>query len=228
MVYEECLGAKLNMSVSYLTSSSLRLEPEPIRVGVIGVGNMGQHHARVLGLLKNVELVGISDINVDRGVNTASQYGVRFFEDYRNLLPHVDAVCIAVPTRLHYSVGMTCLKVGIHVLIEKPIAHVVRGLSSFLDRVDELGRKVFVACNMRFHPGVSSLDSTSFACLHHKMRLSNRNLLANIQFGWFSLQNDIQIIPEELQNHLRVIPESPLELSQNNLRIITSVIPESL
>ncbi|MGB6167155.1 MAG: Gfo/Idh/MocA family oxidoreductase, partial [Geitlerinemataceae cyanobacterium] len=91
------------MSVSYLKSSSMRVEPEPIRVGVIGVGNMGQHHARVLGLLKNVELVGIADINIERGVNTASQYGVRFFEDYRNLLPHVDAVCIAVPTRLHYS-----------------------------------------------------------------------------------------------------------------------------
>lgn len=99
-----------------------RQPAEPIRVGVIGVGNMGQHHARVLGLLKDVELVGISDVNVERGIETASKHRVRFFEDYADLLPHVNAVCIAVPTRYHYSVGMACLQAGVHVLIEKPIA----------------------------------------------------------------------------------------------------------
>lgn len=97
-----------------------RSQPEPIRVGVIGVGNMGQHHTRVLSMLKDVELVGIADVNVERGIDTASKYRVRFFEDYRDLLLHVDAVCVAVPTRLHHQVGMTCLQAGIHVLIEKP------------------------------------------------------------------------------------------------------------
>ena len=69
--------------------------------------------------LKNVELVGVSDVNVELGLDTASKYRVRFFEDYHTLIEHVDAVCVAVPTRLHHTVGMICLRAGIHVLIEK-------------------------------------------------------------------------------------------------------------
>lgn len=94
----------------------------PIRVGVIGVGNMGQHHVRVLSFLKDVQLVGVADVNVERGLELASKYRIRFFEDYRELLPHVDAVCVAVPTRLHYEVGMACMRQGVHILMEKPIA----------------------------------------------------------------------------------------------------------
>jgi len=95
---------------------------QPIRVGVIGVGNMGQHHVRVLSFLKDVHLVGVADVHVERGLEVASKYRVRFFADYRELLPYVDAVCVAVPTRLHYEVGMTCMRHGVHVLMEKPIA----------------------------------------------------------------------------------------------------------
>ena len=94
----------------------------PIRVGVIGVGNMGQHHARVLSLLKDVALVGVADVNRERGIDTASKYRVSYFEDYRELIKHVEAVCIAVPTRLHHMVGQDCLKNSVHILIEKPIA----------------------------------------------------------------------------------------------------------
>jgi virulence factor len=94
----------------------------PIRVGVIGVGSMGQHHTRVLSLLKDVCLVGVADVNRERGLDTASKYRVQYFEDYRELLHHVDAACIAAPTLLHHSVGVDCIKAGKHILIEKPIA----------------------------------------------------------------------------------------------------------
>lgn len=51
---------------------------DPIRVGVIGIGNMGQHHARVLSLLKDAELIGVSDVSVERGRDTASKHRVLF------------------------------------------------------------------------------------------------------------------------------------------------------
>lgn len=131
--------------------------PDPIRVGVIGVGNMGQHHTRVLSLLKDVELVGISDVDVERGLDTASKYRVRFFEDFRDLLPHVDAICIAVPTRLHHSVGMTCLQAGIHVLIEKPIAASIAEAESLVNAAAESQCILQVGHIERFNPAFQEL-----------------------------------------------------------------------
>jgi len=132
--------------------------PQPIRIGVIGVGNMGQHHTRVLSFLKDVELVGVADINVERGLDTASKYRVRFFEDYRDLFPYVDAVCIAVPTKLHHAVGMTCLQAGIHVLIEKPIAASIAEAESLVNAAAEYRCILQVGHIERFNPAFQELS----------------------------------------------------------------------
>jgi predicted dehydrogenase len=136
-----------------------RVSSDPIRVGVIGVGNMGQHHARVLSRLKDVELVGVSDVNVELGLDTASKYRVRFFEDYRNLIEHVDAVCVAVPTRLHHSVGMQCLKAGIHVLIEKPIAANIAEAESLVNAAAGSNCILQVGHIERFNPAFKELHN---------------------------------------------------------------------
>ncbi|NEP02634.1 MAG: Gfo/Idh/MocA family oxidoreductase [Symploca sp. SIO2E9] len=131
---------------------------QPIRIGVIGVGNMGQHHARVLSFLKDVEIVGVADINVERGLDTASKYRVRFFEDYHDLLPYVDAVCIAVPTRLHHQVGMNCLQAGVHVLIEKPIAANIAEAESLVNAAAESKCILQVGHIERFNPAFKELS----------------------------------------------------------------------
>ncbi len=130
---------------------------DPIRIGVIGIGNMGQHHVRILSQLKDVELVGVSDLNVERGIETASHYRVRFFENYQDLLPHVDAVCIAVPTRLHYEVGMACLTSGIHVLLEKPIAASISEAELLVNAAAESQCLLQVGHIERFNPAFQSL-----------------------------------------------------------------------
>ena len=135
-----------------------RGQPDRIRIGVIGVGNMGQHHTRILSMLKDVELVGISDVNVERGLSTASKYRVRFFEDYRDLLQFVDAVCVAVPTRLHHSVGMTCLQAGVHVLIEKPIAASIAEAESLVNAAAESQCILQVGHIERFNPAFQELS----------------------------------------------------------------------
>ena len=130
----------------------------PIRVGVIGVGNMGQHHTRVLSLLKDVELVGVSDLNVERGIDTASKYRAHFFEDYHDLIQHVDAVCIAVPTRAHYAVGTTCLQAGVHVLIEKPIAASIAEAEALVNAAAESRCILQVGHIERFNPAFQELN----------------------------------------------------------------------
>jgi predicted dehydrogenase len=158
MVVEEITGVQDNTSFGGLGTHPLRSPFEPIRIGVIGVGNMGQHHTRILSMLKDVEMVGVSDVNVERGIDTASKYRVRFFEDYRELLPHVDAVCVAVPTRLHHSVGMACLQAGVHVLIEKPIAASIVEAESLVNAAAEAQCILQVGHIERFNPAFQELS----------------------------------------------------------------------
>ncbi|WP_218081544.1 Gfo/Idh/MocA family protein [Anthocerotibacter panamensis] len=138
---------------------SARSSQRPIPVGVIGVGNMGQHHTRVLGLLKDVELVGVSDVNMERGLNTANQYRVHYYKDYRELLQHVEAVCIAVPTRLHCQVGLDCLKNGVHTLIEKPIAASIAEAEILVNAAVESNRILQVGHIERFNPAFRELTN---------------------------------------------------------------------
>ncbi len=141
--------------------SESKTVPKPLRMGVIGVGNMGRHHVRVLSLLKDIELVGVSDINLERGLDIASKYRTHFFENYLELLSHVDAVCIAVPTKLHHKVGMNCLKAGVHVLIEKPIAASISEAESLVNAAAETNCILQVGHIERFNPAFRELTKVA-------------------------------------------------------------------
>jgi predicted dehydrogenase len=91
-------------------------------VGVIGVGYLGEHHARILGSLNGVDLVGVCDTSTKRGKEIAEKYGTKFFSQRNELLDKVDAVNVAVPTPLHYEIAKDILIKGKHILLEKPIA----------------------------------------------------------------------------------------------------------
>jgi predicted dehydrogenase len=131
----------------------------PLRIGVIGVGNMGQHHVRVLSRLNPVELVGVSDVSVARGLETASRYRTRYFENYTDLLQAVDAVCIAVPTRWHHSIGLAALQAGVHVLIEKPIAATISEAESLVNAAAAADCILQVGHIERFNPVFQSLST---------------------------------------------------------------------
>jgi predicted dehydrogenase len=98
---------------------------EPIKVGVIGVGSLGQHHARVYAELSMARLVGVVDIDEARGASVAARHGCRAVADYRALIGEVDAVSVAVPTLLHHEIAKACLEAGLHVLVEKPLTATV-------------------------------------------------------------------------------------------------------
>jgi len=129
----------------------------PVRVGVIGVGNMGWHHARVLSLLRDAELVGVADPNLNRGQLAVDQFNCRWFSDFQEMLSTVEAVCIAVPTLLHHRVGMACLEAGIHVLIEKPIAATKEEAADLIHAAEGAGRLLQVGHIERFNPAFREL-----------------------------------------------------------------------
>jgi len=129
----------------------------PVRVGVIGIGNMGWHHARVLSLIKDAELVGVADPDQVRGTLATEQFGCRWFASYEAMLPEVDAVCIAVPTLLHHRVGLACLEAGVDVLIEKPIAASQEEAADLIRAAEAAGRLLQVGHIERFNPAFREL-----------------------------------------------------------------------
>ena len=129
----------------------------PVRVGVIGIGNMGWHHARVLSLLRDAELVGVADPDEARGKLATEQFGCRWFADFQTMLEEVEAVCVAVPTLLHHSVGLACLRAGVDVLIEKPIAATQEEASELIQAAETAGRLLQVGHIERFNPAFREL-----------------------------------------------------------------------
>lgn len=97
-------------------------ERAPLPVGVIGVGSLGFHHARLLAQLAGVELVGVHDVDAARGRQVADELGTFFFGEREDLLRRVEAAVVAVPTTAHAEVAVAALGRGVHVLIEKPLA----------------------------------------------------------------------------------------------------------
>ena len=129
-----------------------------VKVGVIGIGNMGWHHARVLSLLKDADLVGVADPNENRGKLAIEQFQCEWFEDYHDLISKVDAICIAVPTLLHHKVGLDCLKAGINVLIEKPIAANEKEAKSLINAAKLSNCLLQVGHIERFNPAFRELN----------------------------------------------------------------------
>jgi len=94
-----------------------------VKIGIIGVGKMGTYHANVLSNLNRwTDFIGIFDINKERSKYIAYKYDTNSYDSFEELIKDADAVCIAVPTRLHYEVAKKTLLSGVHTLVEKPIA----------------------------------------------------------------------------------------------------------
>jgi predicted dehydrogenase len=125
---------------------------KPIRTGVIGVGNMGQHHARIWAMMPDSHLVGVADLNIASAREVAGRYGVTAYADYRQLLQQVEAVSIAAPTTLHHEIGLGCLSQGVHVLIEKPLAASLEEARALVQAARDAGPVLQVGHVERFNP----------------------------------------------------------------------------
>jgi len=91
-----------------------------VKIGIIGIGKWGENHLQSLSDI-DCTLVGISDVDIKKK-KLAEEFGVKFFQDYKQLLREVDAVTVTTPTDTHYQIVIDCLNAGKHVLVEKPIA----------------------------------------------------------------------------------------------------------
>jgi predicted dehydrogenase len=132
---------------------------QKLRVGVIGVGHLGQHHARLYATLPESTLVGVTDHDLKRAQTVADKHGARLYPDVIALLAEVDAVSIAVPTSAHHAVAKLCLNAGVHVLVEKPITVTLAEATELIELARHRGCILQVGHIERFNPAIRAVRS---------------------------------------------------------------------
>jgi predicted dehydrogenase len=125
-----------------------------VKVGVIGVGYLGQHHARIFSEIEGVELVCVCDMNMWRAQEISRAYGCSFFQTLPDMIGACDAVSIVTPTTTHYEVAMECLGAGRDVFIEKPITEDLSEARAIVDEAEKRGLILQVGHLERYNPAV--------------------------------------------------------------------------
>ncbi|HMK49122.1 MAG TPA: Gfo/Idh/MocA family oxidoreductase [Thermodesulfovibrionales bacterium] len=125
-----------------------------VRVGVIGVGYLGQHHARIYSEIEVAELVAVVDVDLKRAGAFAEQYNCEASDDYRKIFEKVDALSIVTPTTLHYEVALECLRAGKDILIEKPITTTVAEADELISESRERNCIIQVGHLERYNPAI--------------------------------------------------------------------------
>jgi predicted dehydrogenase len=158
----------------------------PLRVGVVGVGYLGRHHARILSRLEGVSLVGIADANQARADEVAANAGTRGFRDPLDLLGQVDAVTIAVPTEAHHAVARPFLDAGVATLIEKPMTRTLEEADDLIALAGARGVPLAVGHTERFNPAVAAalplVTTPGFVEVHRLGTFPERSLDIDVVF----------------------------------------------
>lgn len=130
-----------------------------LNAGVIGVGNMGRHHARNYSEIASVDLVAVADADPKTVKEIAAKFKCKAYTNYKEMLEKekLDVVTIAVPTRLHKQVALDCIAKGVNILIEKPIAMTVPDAKEVVQKAKAKGVKFTVGHIERFNPAVIKL-----------------------------------------------------------------------
>lgn len=129
-----------------------------MRVGVIGVGSLGFHHARILRAVEGAQMVGVHDANPERLRQVSAELGVAAFDSAAALLDQVQACVIAVPTTAHEAVATTALNRGVHVLVEKPIAPDIEAADRMLAAAQESGALIQIGHVERFNGALRACE----------------------------------------------------------------------
>jgi predicted dehydrogenase len=174
------------------------------RVAVIGVGALGRHHARILAALPGVDLVGIVDINESRAREIGALVNAQWFSSAADVLGHVDAVTVAVPTESHLSVALPFLERGVGVLVEKPLARNAFEAQKMIDAAAASGAVFGVGHTERYNPAVAAvrplLDHPRFIEVHRLGTFPDRSLDIDVVFDLMIHDLDVvlSIVPSDV------------------------------
>jgi len=178
-----------------------------IRVGVIGVGYLGQFHAEKYSRMENVQLIGVVDIDRVLAEEVAARFDTRAFADYRDLFGRVDAVSIVVPTEDHFSVAAHCLNHDLDLLIEKPMTATLEQADELIRIAGSRMRVMQIGHLERFNPAVIALKdivhNPMFIEAHRLSIFKDRSTDVSVVLDL--MIHDIDIIMNIVQSEIKSI-----------------------
>ncbi len=130
-----------------------------IKIGIIGFGKMGKHHARVIQQCSDVLLYAIADIEQEVSSDFFCQ-NILISKNYHDWIDAVDAVVIATPTTTHYSIAMDCLSRSVHVLLEKPMTSTYQEAKHLFNYAKEKNKILQIGHVERFNSAFLVVQST--------------------------------------------------------------------
>ena len=167
-----------------------------IRVGVVGVGHLGNYHLQKYGKMSRVEITGVADPLEERIRKAADTYGCGAYADHRDLIGDVDAVSIAVPTEFHYGVARDFLDAGVDVLLEKPITRTLAEADDLIRIAESKGLIFQIGFVERFNPAVVALGKV----IRHPVFIETHRLHPFIERG-----TDVDVVLDLMIHDLDII-----------------------
>ncbi|MCE5194910.1 MAG: Gfo/Idh/MocA family oxidoreductase [Nitrospiraceae bacterium] len=190
-----------------------------IKVGVIGTGYLGQHHARIYSEIEGVKLTALIDIDKKRAEELASKYKSKAYSNYKDIIKSLDAVNIVTPTISHYEIALACLRLGKDVLVEKPITFDVAQADCLINEAEKNKCILQVGHIERYNPALIKASEIIKKPLYLESRryspFTGRGTDVDITLDL--MIHDIDII-------LSLVPSPVKEIRANGQRLLTDKI----
>jgi predicted dehydrogenase len=194
---------------------------DKVKVGIIGVGYLGTQHARILSYLEEAELIGVADIDFKKAMVIGNRHGVKYYENYENMLDEIDAGIVATPTSEHFAISMKLLKKGKSVLVEKPIAETVEQAEKLVAAADKSGLILQIGHLERFNPAVEALEDLisepKFIEVQRLGSFSARSLDIDVVLDL--MIHDLDIIMALIKDEVKVIRSSGIHVLSDKIDI---------
>jgi predicted dehydrogenase len=194
---------------------------EKLRVGVVGVGYLGKFHAQKYKRMEDVDLVGVVDTDADQGKKVAKDTQTTYYPEHRLLFGKVDAVSIATPTSVHFSVAKDFLNQNVDVLIEKPITSVLDDADDLIRVADSRDLLIQVGQLERFNPAVVALNGK----IHHPRFIESHRLsifqgrCTDVSVVLDLMIHDIDLILNLVQAEIKTVNAAGISVISGNVDI---------
>ncbi len=190
-----------------------------LKVAVVGVGHLGKWHADKYAACADCDLVAVVDTNLDIARDIARKHGAEAYQDYRDIIPLVDAISLVVPTSLHYKIARDFLEAGIHCLVEKPVTETVAEAQTLIDIARDRSLTLQVGHIERFNSVMIGIEE----------RLQHPQFIESTRLAPFSLRaTDVSVILDLMIHDIDIIldlVDSPIErISASGISVLSDTV----